>query len=179
MRLVILDRDGVINQDSSHYIKSPTEWHALPGSLDAIAQLNQAHVKVAVATNQSGIARGLFDTATLDAMHARMQAELSAVGGHIDHLVYCPHGPDEGCACRKPAPGLYHQIAAHFDCSLCGVPVVGDSGRDLAAAERVGASPVRVLTGKGQLTAREPAWANIPAFADLQHAIPYLLEQMT
>lgn len=178
MRLVILDRDGVINQDSAHYIKDPTEWHPIPGSLNAIAQLNQAGVTVAVATNQSGIARGLLDTATLDAIHTRMQAELAALGGQIDHLVYCPHGPDAGCTCRKPAPGLYHQIAAHFDCELTGIPVVGDSARDLAAAVRAGAHPVRVLTGNGRQTAQEPAWAHIPVFADLQRTVSYLLEQL-
>ncbi len=179
MRLVILDRDGVINQDSDQYIKCPAEWQAIPGSLTAIAQLNRAGVKVAVATNQSGIARGLFATDTLDAIHIRMQTELAAVGGQIDHLVYCPHGPDEGCVCRKPEPGLYHQIAAYFGCSLSGVPVIGDSARDLAAAVRVGAHPIRVLTGKGARTAQEPAWAPVPAFADLQQTVPYLLEQLT
>lgn len=179
MCLVILDRDGVINQDSAQYIKSPAEWHALPGSLSAITQLNRAGAKVAVATNQSGIARGLFDTSTLDAIHTKMQTALAAVGGHIDYLVYCPHGPEANCACRKPEPGLYHQIAMHFGCSLNNVPVVGDSPRDLAAAERVNAHPVRVLTGKGKQTAQAPAWAHTPAFANLQQAIPYLLEQIT
>ncbi len=178
MRLIILDRDGVINQDSDQYVKHPDEWHALPGSLVAIAQFNQAGVQVAVATNQSGLARGLFDTATLDAMHVKMRAELAAVGGHIDHLVYCPHGPDDGCACRKPRPGLYQQIAAHFGCSLRDVPVVGDSARDLAAAVQVAAHPIRVLTGKGARTAQDPVWAHTPVFANLQQAVPYILERL-
>ncbi len=178
MRLIILDRDGVINRDSDQYIRRPAEWQAIPGSLAAIAQLNRAGVKVAVATNQSGIARGLFTTDTLDAIHTRMQTELAAIGGQIDHLVYCPHGPDEGCTCRKPEPGLYHQIATYFGYSLTGVPVIGDSARDLAAATRVGAHPIRVLTGKGMRTAQDPAWAAVPAFTDLQQAVPYLLEQL-
>jgi D-glycero-D-manno-heptose 1,7-bisphosphate phosphatase len=111
-------------------------------------------------------------------MHAKMQAELAAVGGHIDHLVYCPHGPDDGCACRKPQPGLYQQIAAHFGCCLRDVPVVGDSARDLDAAVQVAAHPIRVLTGKGARTARDPAWAHTPAFVNLQQAIPYILERL-
>ena len=176
--LIILDRDGVINQDSDHYIKNPAEWQAIPGSLAAIATLNRVGIRVAVATNQSGLARGLFDTATLTAIHHKMQQQLQAVGGHIDHLVYCPHAPDEHCSCRKPAPGLYHQIAAHFKCRLPGIPVIGDSGRDLAAAEQVNARPIRVLTGKGQQTAQDPRWASVPSFTNLQHAVEYLLEPL-
>ena len=115
MPLIILDRDGVINEDSDAFIKSPQEFIPLPGSLEAIARLNAAGYRVAVATNQSGIARGLFDRATLDAMHQKLDTLLAAVGGHIDALVYCPHAPDAGCDCRKPRPGLLQQIARKFD----------------------------------------------------------------
>ena len=176
--LIILDRDGVINQDSDLYIKSPAEWQPIPGSLSAIAALNQAGIRVAVATNQSGLARGLFDTDTLAAIHHKMRDQLLAVGGHIDHLVYCPHAPVDQCNCRKPEPGLYQQIATHFQCTLHGVPVIGDNGRDLAAAEHVNACPIRVLTGKGPLTAADPRWASIPSFNNLQDAVDYLLEPL-
>ncbi len=151
-RHLILDRDGVINRDSDHFIKSPEEWIPLPGALEAIARLNQAGWSVAVATNQSGIARGLFDELALNAMHQKLHRELSRLGGQIDFIAYCPHGPDDGCDCRKPAPGLLHQIARRWRISLEGVPVVGDSLRDLQAARAVGARPVLVRTGKGRRT---------------------------
>ena len=177
--LIILDRDGVINQDSDQYIKKPAEWQAIPGSLAAIAQLNQAGIRVAVATNQSGLARGFFDATTLDAIHAKMHQQLQAVGGHIDYLVYCPHGPAEHCACRKPQPGLYQQIADYFSCNLQDIPVIGDNGRDLAAAEQVGAWPIRVLTGTGEQTAKDPRWAKTLSFENLQQTVNYLLEPFT
>ncbi len=151
-RLVILDRDGVINDDCAAYIKSPQEWCALAGSLRAIARLNQASYRVAVATNQSGLARGLFDQATLAAIHAKMQAELARVGGHLDALFYCPHGPQAGCHCRKPKPGLFEKIADYFGVDLVGVAAIGDSVRDLEAAVAVGAQPILVRTGKGEGT---------------------------
>lgn len=176
--LIILDRDGVINQDSDHYIKSPAEWQPIPGSLAAIAALNQAGIRVAVATNQSGLARSLFDADTLAAIHRKMHQQLQAVAGHIDLLVYCPHAPADHCNCRKPKPGLYQQIAAHFQCTLRGIPVIGDNGRDLAAAEQVNACPIRVMTGKGVQTAADPRWASTPHFNTLQHAVEYLLEPL-
>jgi D-glycero-D-manno-heptose 1,7-bisphosphate phosphatase len=136
-KLVILDRDGVINQDSDAFIKSPDEWIPLPGSLEAIARLNHAGWTVAVASNQSGLSRGLFDEDTLHAMHQKMHTLLAALDGHVDYLVYCPHGPDDVSNCRKPLPGMYQEIATHFGCDLCGVPIVGDSLRDLEAAVAV------------------------------------------
>lgn len=150
--LVILDRDGVINYDSDDYIRTVDEWRPLPGSLEAIARLSQAGYSVAVATNQSGVARGYYDLAELDAMHEKMQNLLEALGGKVDYIAYCPHGPDDDCSCRKPLPGLLHQIARHFNVSLTGVAVVGDSLRDLESALAIGACPVLVRTGKGERT---------------------------
>ncbi len=149
---VIIDRDGVVNRDSDHFIKSVDEWVALPGSLEAIARLSQAQVAVHVATNQSGIARGLFTLAELDAMHRKFRQQLAGYGGEVASIHYCPHGPDDDCDCRKPRPGMYQQIAAAFGFSLEGVPVVGDSLRDLQAAVEVGARPILVRTGKGERT---------------------------
>ena len=134
MKLVILDRDGVINHDSSAFVKSPDEWVALPGSLEAIARLSQAGWRVVVASNQSGLARGLFSTETLNAIHAKMRSELAQLGGHIDSIFLCPHGPDDGCACRKPKPGMFLDIAHRYDIDLQNVPAVGDSLRDLQAS---------------------------------------------
>ncbi|MEW5822869.1 MAG: D-glycero-beta-D-manno-heptose 1,7-bisphosphate 7-phosphatase [Pseudomonadota bacterium] len=150
MRLVILDRDGVINQDSDAYIKSVDEWIPLPGAIDAIARLKHAGWTVAVATNQSGLARGYFDEATLHAMHDKLAALLAERNASLDYIAWCPHGPDTVCRCRKPEPGLYEEIAGHFGVTLAGVPVIGDSTRDLTAAVRVAATPLLVLTGKGE-----------------------------
>lgn len=151
-RLVILDRDGVINEDSPDYIKSPDEWIPIAGSLDAIARLKRAGFAVAVATNQSGLARGLFDRPTLDAMHEKLRHLLAEHGGSLDTIAYCPHGPDDGCDCRKPRAGLYHQISRALGLPLEDALIVGDSGRDLEAARAVGARPILVLTGKGRAT---------------------------
>jgi D-glycero-D-manno-heptose 1,7-bisphosphate phosphatase len=151
-RLVILDRDGVINEDSPAFIKSLSEWIPLPGSLDAIARLKKAGFVVAVATNQSGIARGLFDEDTLATMHARLEQLLAERGCALDMIVWCPHGPDDGCDCRKPQPGLYHRIASETGLPLEEAIVIGDSRRDIEAAERVGARALLVLTGKGRDT---------------------------
>lgn len=150
-KLIILDRDGVINEDSDAYIKTPDEWQPLPGSAAAIARLNRAGYRVVVATNQSGLARGLFDAATLDAIHQRMAARLRDVGARLDDIYVCPHGPDDGCDCRKPAPGLIDQIVADYG-EVAGVPLVGDSLRDLQAGVARGCRPVLVLTGKGRRT---------------------------
>ena len=150
MKLVILDRDGTINADSDEYIKSPEEWQPLPGALEAIAKLNHAGWHAVIASNQSGLGRGLFDVASLNAMHAKMHKMLSAQGGRIDAVFYCPHTPDEGCRCRKPQPGLFEQIADRFGIELKGVPVVGDGVRDLQAGSAAGCEPHLVLTGKGE-----------------------------
>ena len=152
MKLAILDRDGVINLDSPHFIKSPDEWIPIEGSLEAIARLSQAGWRVVIASNQSGLARGLFSMETLNAIHAKLRHELSHVGGHIDSIFVCPHGPDDGCECRKPRDGLFRDIARRYDISLSGVPAVGDSLRDLQASFSAGCSPWLVLTGNGEKT---------------------------
>ncbi|MDD1956513.1 D-glycero-beta-D-manno-heptose 1,7-bisphosphate 7-phosphatase [Pseudomonas sp. SD17-1] len=152
MKLLILDRDGVVNQDSDAYIKSLDEWIPIPGSIEAIAQLSKAGWTVAVATNQSGIARGYYSLATLDAMHARLRELVAAQGGEVGLIVYCPHGPDDGCDCRKPRPGMLRTIANHYAVDLAGVWFVGDSKGDLEAARAVDAQPVLVRTGKGEQT---------------------------
>jgi D-glycero-D-manno-heptose 1,7-bisphosphate phosphatase len=152
MKLVILDRDGVINFDSDKYIKSADEWRAIPGSLDAIARLTQDGWRVVVATNQSGIDRGLFDMATLNAIHAKMHRAVNQAGGRIEAVFYCPDTDESHSPCRKPNPGMFHAIAERFNTSLQDVPCVGDSLRDLQAAAAVGARPILVLTGKGRKT---------------------------
>ncbi|MBU3738839.1 MAG: D-glycero-beta-D-manno-heptose 1,7-bisphosphate 7-phosphatase [Rhodoferax sp.] len=149
MKLVILDRDGTINHDSAEYIKSADEWVPLPGALEAGARLCHAGWHVVVASNQSGLGRGLFDVSALNAMHAKMHRLLAACGGRIDAVFYCPHGPNEACRCRKPAPGLFEQIGERYGVDLRGVPTVGDSPRDLQAGVAVGCQPHLVLTGKG------------------------------
>lgn len=176
MKLVILDRDGVINKDSDAYIKSPDEWIPIPGSLDAIARLNHAGYLVVVATNQSGLARRLFDIDQLNAIHQKMLDELAKIGGHIDAFFFCPHGPDDGCDCRKPMPGLLQQISDRMDTDLSGVPVIGDSLRDLQAAASVDAFPILVLTGKGQKTQTTlEGFEDIPIYEDLAAAVDALL----
>ncbi|OGA11810.1 MAG: D-glycero-beta-D-manno-heptose-1,7-bisphosphate 7-phosphatase [Betaproteobacteria bacterium RIFCSPHIGHO2_12_FULL_69_13] len=152
MKLVVLDRDGTINHDSDQHIKSPAEWRPIKGSLDAIARLNRAGYRVVIATNQSGIARGLFDTATLIAIHETMQRAVAQAGGRVDAVFFCPHAADSDCACRKPKPGMLIEIAERFNVSLDEVHAVGDSQRDLDAAAAAGAMPVLVLTGKGKKT---------------------------
>ena len=148
MKLVILDRDGTLNHDSDEYIKSPEEWQALPGALEAVGRLNHAGYHVVLATNQSGLGRGLLDVASLNAIHKRMLKQLAAVGGRIDAIFYCPHAPDEGCNCRKPAPGLLHQIEERYGIALKGVPYVGDRLRDMQAAQAAGCAPHWVLSGR-------------------------------
>lgn len=150
--LIILDRDGVINEDRDDYVKSPDEWAPVPGSLEAIARLTHAGWSVAVATNQSGIERGLFDINTLHAIHNKMTHAVVEAGGHIEGIFFCPHAPDTGCRCRKPATGLYEDIAHRFGRSLSNVPVVGDSLRDLQAGHVMGSSLWLVRTGKGMRT---------------------------
>ena len=155
MKLVILDRDGVINYDSDQYIKSPAEWRPIPGSIEAIARLHQGGFRIAVATNQSGIGRGLFDMATLNAINDKMMEMVFRQGGRIDALFFCPHTQVEECSCRKPRTGMYEEIAARFHTDLKGVPCIGDSLKDLQSAEAVGGQPVLVLTGKGARTRAE------------------------
>lgn len=175
MKLIILDRDGVINRDSDLYIKSPEEWIPLPGSLEAIARLNQWGYRVVVSTNQSGIGRGLFGMDTLNAIHDKMIKAASHVGGSIDAIFFCPHTNVDNCDCRKPKPGMFKEIAARYNVDLAGVPAVGDSLRDLLAAASVGAQPLLVLTGKGKKTRLDPALPkDTQVFADLAAAVKQL-----
>jgi D-glycero-D-manno-heptose 1,7-bisphosphate phosphatase len=149
MKLVILDRDGTINEDRDDFVKSPEEWVAMPGALEAIARLNHAGWHTVIATNQSGLARGLFDMAALNAIHARMNRELAAFGGRIDAVFFCPHGPDDGCLCRKPLPGMFETIAERYGIDLGAAHLVGDSLRDLQAGAAAGCATHFVRTGKG------------------------------
>jgi D-glycero-D-manno-heptose 1,7-bisphosphate phosphatase len=177
--LIILDRDGVINHDSADFIKNADEWQPIAGSLEAIAALTKAGFTLAIASNQSGIARGLFDQRALDAMHAKMLGLVNASGGHIGRVAICPHGPDDGCGCRKPRPGMLKQLARHFDTPLAGVPVIGDSLRDLEAADAVGARPILVRSGKGRMTeaALPERFAGIPVYDDLAAAAQALIAE--
>jgi len=176
---VFIDRDGVINVDSDAFIKSPDEWIAIPGSLEAIARLNQAGYRVVVASNQSGIGRGLFDMAALNAMHAKMQRAAAAVGGRIDAVFFCPHTADDQCECRKPKPGLLKMIMDRFEIDPSATPVVGDALRDLQAGAVLGFDLHLVLTGKG---AKTLAAGGLPegtkVHEDLKHfALDYLAER--
>ena len=152
MKLVVLDRDGTINHDSVQFIKSPAEWKPIKGSLEAIARLTQAGFRVVIATNQSGLARGLFDMAALNAIHDALQRAVHQAGGRIDAIFFCPHADESGCECRKPRPGMLLEIGKRLNVPLESVPMVGDSLRDLQAAAAAGARPVLVLTGKGKKT---------------------------
>jgi D-glycero-D-manno-heptose 1,7-bisphosphate phosphatase len=175
-RLIILDRDGVINHDSDQYIRSPEEWRPIAGSLEAIARLNHAGFRVVVATNQSGLGRGLYDTATMIAINDRMHRALAQVGGRIDAVFFCPHTAEADCDCRKPKAGMLIEIGRRFGIDLTGVPCIGDSLRDLQAAEAVGAQPILVLTGKGERTLREGKFGkNTVIFPDLAFAVTALL----
>ena len=156
MKLIILDRDGVINADSEQFIKSPDEWKPIPGSLEAIARLNQWGWRVVVASNQSGVGRGLFGMDTLNAINDKMVRSLAQVGGRLDAIFFCPHAADSTCECRKPKSGLFQQIAERFNVDLTGVPCVGDSLRDLQAGVSMGCEPYLVLTGKGMKTREDP-----------------------
>ena len=156
MKLIILDRDGVINVDSDQFIKSPDEWKPIPGALEAIARLNQWGWRVVVASNQAGVGRGLFGMDTLNAINDKMVRSLAQVGGRLDAIFFCPHAADSTCDCRKPKPGLFHQIAARFNVDLAAVPCVGDSLRDLQAGVAAGCAPYLVLTGKGMVTRESP-----------------------
>ena len=175
MKLVILDRDGVINYDSKQYIKSPEEWKPIPGSLAAIARLNQQGYRVVVATNQSGIGRGLFEMDTLNAIHDKMLKAAVQVGGRIDAVFFCPHTSAEQCDCRKPEPGMLREIGKRYNTSLSEVPAVGDSLRDMQVAAAVGAQPMLVLTGNGSKTVDHPELPpQVLVFADLAAAVAHI-----
>ena len=177
MKLIILDRDGVINHDSDHYIKSPEEWQPIAGSPEAIARLNQWGYHVVVCTNQSGIGRGLFEMDTLNAIHEKMMRTVGHAGGRIDAVFFCPHTSTDDCDCRKPRAGMLKEISARFNVDLSGVPAIGDSLRDLQAAQAVGAQAMLVLTGKGTKTRLEAGVPEgTPVFADLAAAAAYLTQ---
>lgn len=178
MKLIVLDRDGVINEDSDAFIKNPEEWIPIPGSLEAIAKLHRADYRIVIATNQSGLARGLLDFDMLTRIHDKMLHQIADAGGDIEAIFFCPHGPTEGCQCRKPAPGMFKEIAARFKADLTGVPAIGDSLRDIEAAQAVRARPILVKTGKGQRTlAREGGLGGIEVYDDLAMAVNVLLKE--
>jgi D-glycero-D-manno-heptose 1,7-bisphosphate phosphatase len=181
--VVVLDRDGVINEDSPDFIKTPAEWHAIPGSLEAIARLHQAGITVVVATNQSGVGRGLFTIDTLWDIHRKMLAEVSQAGGYIARIFFCLHGPDDNCDCRKPKPGLLYQAAEYLACGLQNMIVIGDSVRDLESAVAVGARPVLVRTGKGRAAEKllmdHADFDNLEVFDDLASAVDKLMSELT
>lgn len=183
MKLVILDRDGTINRDSDDFVKTPEEWLPLPGALEAIARLNHAGWHVVIASNQSGLGRGLFDVASLNAMHTKMNKLLAAQGGRIDAIFYCPHTAEDGCHCRKPQPGLFEQIGARFALPLKGVPAVGDAPRDAVAAAAAGCEPHMVRTGKsahcppGAVPAGAPPGTRV--HADLSAFVDFILARST
>ncbi|SOD40750.1 D-glycero-beta-D-manno-heptose 1,7-bisphosphate 7-phosphatase [Nitrosovibrio sp. Nv4] len=177
MKLVILDRDGVINYDSAAFIKTPDEWKPIPGSLEAIAHLTQAGYRVVVATNQSGIGRGLLDMVALNAINDKMCKAVIQAGGRIDAMFFCPHANADNCDCRKPATGMFKEIADRFGVELKGVPAIGDSMRDLQAAAAVAAIPVLVLTGKGKKTKAEGGLPeNTKVFSNLSAAVDALTQ---
>jgi D-glycero-D-manno-heptose 1,7-bisphosphate phosphatase len=174
-KIVILDRDGVINLDSTEYIKSPAEWHPIEGSLEAITLLHEAGFRIFIATNQSGLARQYFTVSTLDAIHQKMIDAVEAQGGHISGIFYCPHHPDDRCNCRKPAPGLLDQISELTEETLQGVPFVGDSLSDLKAASNYGCEPILVDTGNGQLTRSKLTRPYPKIFANLLAAAQFII----
>ncbi len=178
-RLLILDRDGVINHDSDDFVKTPDEWLPIDGSIEAIAKLSSAGFTVAVATNQSGIGRKLVDKPAIEAMHEKLRALVKDAGGDVGRIVYCPHHPDDGCDCRKPAPGLYQKLSRQYGVPLDGVPIVGDSERDLVAARAVNARPILVLTGKGGKTNADlqQRGDRVETFADLDAAAAALIAE--
>ena len=176
-KLIVLDRDGVINQDSDQFIKSPEEWKAIPGSLAAIAKLNRAGFSVVVATNQSGIARKYFSHEELKNIHQKMESELTAHNGQLAGIFICPHGPEDDCLCRKPKPGLLLEIAKKFNVKPEEMLVIGDSMRDILAAQACGAHAVLVKTGKGaQTIASATKEFNVPVFDNLATVVEAILE---
>ena len=178
MKLVILDRDGVINVDSDKFIKNPAEWKPIAGSLEAIARLNHMGYRVVIASNQSGIGRGLFDMDALNANNNKMYRALAHLGGRVDALFYCPHAAEANCECRKPKPGMLVEIGQRFNTDLTGVPAIGDSLRDLQAAHAAGAQPMLVLTGKGEKTrAADDLPENTLIFPDLADAVRHIVSE--
>lgn len=179
MKLIILDRDGVINHDSDAYIKSREEWQPIDGSLEAIARLNHGGYTVVVASNQSGLARGYFDIETLSSMHMKMDEMLSKLGGQVDAIFYCPHGPDDGCSCRKPKPGMLLEIGQRFNVSLQDVIFIGDSISDIKAASNANAQSILVRTGKGvkaEKILQTEGRDDVPVYDDLDAAVTAIMQ---
>jgi D-glycero-D-manno-heptose 1,7-bisphosphate phosphatase len=177
MSLIILDRDGVINHDSDDFIKNPAEWEPIEGSLEAIARLNYAGYRVVVITNQSGIARGLFDVETLNRIHSKMRRMLAQVGGKIEAVMFCPHGPEDDCQCRKPQNGSFVDLAHRLRVNLENVPAVGDSLRDIQAAMLSKARPILVKTGKGEKTLTAGIPEGVEVYDDLASVATALIER--
>jgi D-glycero-D-manno-heptose 1,7-bisphosphate phosphatase len=176
-RLVMIDRDGVINEDSGEFIKSVAEWRPIRGSLEAIAALHRRGWKVAVVTNQSGVGRGLYDEATLGEIHEHMRDRVRAAGGELAGVYYCPHLPDAGCDCRKPKPGMFRALERDLKVSVVGAPYIGDRISDVEAADAVGAVPMLVRTGTGSATAAMLGARRVPVFDDLAAAARSLLDE--
>ncbi len=176
MSLIILDRDGVINHDSDDFIKNPSEWEPIEGSLEAIARLNYAGYRVVVITNQSGIARGLLDVETLNRIHSKMRRMLAQVGGRIEAIMFCPHGPEDDCICRKPHNGSFEDLAHRLRVNLENVPAVGDSLRDIQAAMESNARPILVKTGKGERTLADGIPDGVEVYDDLAAVVTALLD---
>ncbi len=185
MKLIILDRDGVINYDSDDYIKSVDEWHAIPGSLQAIADFNRAGYKVVVVTNQSGIGRKMYSLTELNQMHNKMENQLAQIGGKIDAIYYCPHVAEDNCNCRKPKTGLYERISINFNVDLAGVVAIGDTLTDLQAAYKMKCQPILVRSGKGERTLADPQYKTftqtitnikIPVYNDLAEFARFFLK---
>tara|TARA_B100002003_G_scaffold84052_1_gene78496 strand:- start:75 stop:644 length:570 start_codon:yes stop_codon:yes gene_type:complete len=178
MKIVILDRDGVINEDSSAHIKSVEEWVPISGSLEAIASLHRAGFRVTVASNQSGLGRQLFDEFALANIHHKLCSMAEEAGGFVDGIFYCPHRPDDGCSCRKPGTGLLEQIEREYSCSLSNCYFVGDSLKDIQAARAYGLRPVLVRTGNGAQTEQQLLCSEssaVPVFDDLAAAVEKLI----
>ena len=175
MRLLLLDRDGVINEDSDEYVKSVAEWRPIPGSLEAIARLHAASFTMVVVSNQSGLGLGLFDRAALDAIHAEMNRRIEAAGGRLAGIFFCPHAAAEGCDCRKPQLGLLRQVEAELGVAVEGRPLVGDKASDLQLARLAGCEPILVRTGYGRATERRADLADVRVFDDLAAAAEALI----
>ena len=174
-KIIILDRDGVINYDSSEYIKSPDEWRAIPGSLEAIADLNRFGYKVVIATNQSGIGRGYYDVAMLNIIHEKLRRELAAVGGYIDGIFFCPHRPEDNCNCRKPKPGLLYQVEQKYQINLNDVHFIGDKLSDVQAARAAGCKPILILSTVSQeILKNNEEYKDVPCFVDLASAVQFI-----
>jgi D-glycero-D-manno-heptose 1,7-bisphosphate phosphatase len=178
MKAIILDRDGVINFDSEHYIKSPEEWHAIPESLEAIATLNRHGYTVFVITNQSGIARGFYDAETLQKIHQKFLQELADVSGHVEEILFCPHHPKDHCACRKPEPALVYQLRDKYALTLADTYFIGDSWSDMEVSQKSGCKPLLVLTGNGEHTLKKHTkYQTIPHFKNLAEAVHFVLSR--